>query len=52
MLEATLDRTDGVLRVEAVHEFFPVEPEEHDMIRAEISELAQWLSVPVTEGRN
>jgi uncharacterized protein YcaQ len=51
MLEAALDRREGLLRVEAVHEFFPLEPEEHDMIRAEISELAQWLSVSVAEGR-
>jgi len=45
MLEAAVDRNAGVLRVEAVHEFFPLEPEEHEMIRAEISELAQWLGV-------
>jgi uncharacterized protein YcaQ len=52
MLEAETDRKAGVLRVQAVHEFFPLEPEEHDMIRAEISELAQWLSLTVTEGRS
>lgn len=50
MLEADVDRTDGLLRVQAVHEFFPFEPEEHDMIRAEISELAQWLGLGVAEG--
>jgi len=51
MLEAELDRDEGLLRVQAVHEFWPFEPEEHDMIRAEISELAQWLGVSVAEGR-
>ncbi len=52
MLEAEADRTEGVLRVEAVHEFFPLEPEEHDMIRAEIAELAQWMNFGVAEGRH
>jgi uncharacterized protein YcaQ len=51
MLEAEVDRKEGLLRVEAVHEFFPMEPEEHDMIRAEISELAQWIGVAIAEGR-
>jgi uncharacterized protein YcaQ len=51
MLEAEVDRGEGVLRIEAVHEFFPLEPEEHDMIRAEISELGQWLGMGVEEGR-
>ena len=51
MLEAEADRTEGLLRVQAVHEFFPFEPEESEMIRAEISELAQWLELRVTEGR-
>lgn len=47
MLDAEVDRTRGLLRVNAVHEFAPFEPEEHDMIRAEIEELAQWLGVDV-----
>lgn len=51
MLEAAVDRAEGILRVDAVHEFFPLEPEEHEMIRAEISELAQWLGVAIAEGR-
>ncbi len=50
MLEAEADRSEGLLRVQAVHEFFPFEPEELEMIRAEISELAQWLTLRVTEG--
>lgn len=51
MLEAEVDRADSVLRLEAVHEFFPLEPEEHEMIRAEIGELAQWLGMGIAEGR-
>jgi uncharacterized protein YcaQ len=51
MLEAEVDRTEGLLRIQAVHEFFPFDPEEDEMIRAEISELAQWLGVEVVEGR-
>jgi hypothetical protein len=50
MLEAETDRKAGALRVQAIHEFFPLDPEELDMIRMEISELAQWLDVDVTEG--
>lgn len=48
MLDAEVDRTNEVLRVNAVHEFLPWEPEEHEMVRAEISELAEWLGVPVS----
>jgi uncharacterized protein YcaQ len=51
MLEAEVDRTEGLLRIQAVHEFFPFDPEEDEMVRAEISELAQWLGVEVVEGR-
>jgi uncharacterized protein YcaQ len=51
MLEAELDRDEGLLRVQAVHEFLPFEIEELDMVRAEISELAQWLGAAVGEGR-
>lgn len=47
MLDAELDRKAGVLRVGAVHEFLPFEPEEHEMVRAEIAELGEWLGVPV-----
>lgn len=47
MLDAEVDRKQGVLRVNAVHEFLPFEPEEHEMVRAEISELAEWLGMPV-----
>ena len=39
MLDAEVDKAREVLRVNAVHEFLPFEPEEHEMVRAEISEL-------------
>jgi len=51
LLDAELDRKNGVFRVAAIHELLPFEPEEHEMVRAEIDELAQWLGVPVAEGR-
>jgi uncharacterized protein YcaQ len=45
MLEAEVDRAREVLVVTAVHEFFPFEAEEHEMVRAEIADLAEWLGV-------
>ena len=48
MLDAEVDRAREVLRVNAVHEFLPFEPEETDMVRAEIADLAEWLGVAVT----
>ena len=48
MLDAEVDRQRDVLRVNAVHEFLPFEPEEQEMVRAEIQELADWLGVAVT----
>ena len=48
MLDAEVDREREVLRVNAVHEFLPFEPEENEMVRAEIEELAEWLGVAVT----
>ncbi|GAA5033224.1 DNA glycosylase AlkZ-like family protein [Microbacterium fluvii] len=50
MLEAELDRQNDALQVRAVHEFAPFEPEDHEMVRAEIAEWAQWLGVDVVEG--
>jgi uncharacterized protein YcaQ len=49
MLDAEVDRDKGMLRVAAVHEFLPFEPEEAEMVRAEIGELAEWLGVAVSE---
>ena len=37
MLDAEVDKERQALRVNAVHEFLPFEPEEQDMVRAEIS---------------
>ncbi|MCK6066906.1 MULTISPECIES: DNA glycosylase AlkZ-like family protein [Microbacterium] len=48
MLDAEVDRAQDVLRVNAVHEFLPFEPEEDEMIRAEIAELGEWLGLTVT----
>jgi uncharacterized protein YcaQ len=48
MLDAEVDREREVLRVNAVHEFLPLEPEETDMVRAEIEELGGWLGVSVS----
>ena len=49
MLDADVDRTREVLTVTAVHEFLPFEPEETEMVRAEIDDLAEWLGVEVAE---
>ena len=45
MLDAEVDREHSVLTVNAVHEFFPFDPEEDEMVRAELAELARWLGV-------
>ena len=49
MLDAEVDREREVLRVNAVHEFLPFEPEEDEMVRAEIVELAEWLRVAMPD---
>lgn len=49
MLDAEVDRAREMLRVNAIHEFLPFEPEEHEMARAEIDELAQWLGVSIED---
>ena len=51
MLEAEVDRERDLLRVHAVHEFLPFEPEEDEMVRAEIRELSEWLGVGLAETR-
>ncbi|GAA1964771.1 DNA glycosylase AlkZ-like family protein [Microbacterium deminutum] len=51
MLDAEVDRTRDVLRVNAVHQFLPFEPEEDEMVRAEIVELGEWLGLAVEEAR-
>ena len=47
MLDAEVDRKEQALKVNAVHEFLPFEPEEDEMVRAEIDDLAEWLGVSV-----
>jgi len=49
MLDAEVDREHEVLRVNAVHELIPFEPEEDEMVRAEIADLGEWLGVRVAE---
>jgi hypothetical protein len=51
MLDAEVDRTNEVLRVNAVHEFLPFEPEEEEMVRGEIADLADWLGVRLSDPR-
>ncbi len=47
MLDAEVDRGREVLVVNAVHDFLPFDAEEDEMVRAEITDLAQWLGVSV-----
>jgi uncharacterized protein YcaQ len=47
MLEAEFDRAREVLTVAAVHEFVPFDPEEDEMVRAEIADLGRWLGIEV-----
>ncbi len=47
LLDAALDKKKENLVVTAVHEFDDLEPEEREMVDAEISDLAEWLVVPV-----
>jgi uncharacterized protein YcaQ len=49
MLEATADRKEGLLHVQAVHEFEPLDEDEREMVRAEVDELARWLGVALTD---
>ncbi|HWT32614.1 MAG TPA: crosslink repair DNA glycosylase YcaQ family protein [Microbacterium sp.] len=48
LLDAALDRKRETLQVTAIHELAVIEPEEMEMIRAEIADLGEWLGVPVT----
>jgi uncharacterized protein YcaQ len=50
-LDAKADRKAGVLRVHAVHEDHPWEPEVGDAVEAEIEALADWLGLEVTRAR-
>ena len=46
-LDAKADRKKGVLRVDAVHEDHPWEPEIGEAVEAEIGGLARWLGLEV-----
>jgi uncharacterized protein YcaQ len=45
LLDAEVDRKNETLTVTAVHQLLPFEPEEDEMVRAEIADLAEWLGV-------
>jgi uncharacterized protein len=49
-LDAKLDRKHGVLRIFALHEDFPWEPEIGDAVDSEIGALAYWLGAEVARG--
>lgn len=46
-LDATLDKKKENLVVTAVHEMIDLDPEEREMVDAEIGDLGEWLGVPV-----
>jgi uncharacterized protein YcaQ len=46
-LDATAEREEGVLRVDAVHEDEPFSPEMTEAVGAEIDDLATWLGLEV-----
>ena len=46
-LDATAERDEGVLRVDAVHEDEPFTPAMTDAVDAEIEDLADWLGLEV-----
>jgi uncharacterized protein YcaQ len=45
MLDAEVDRKEGVLTVTKVHQLVPFDPEEEEIIDHEIDALAEWLGV-------
>lgn len=47
MLDAEVHHAESTLKVTAVHELLPFDPEEDELVRAEIDNLAQWLGVTV-----
>jgi uncharacterized protein YcaQ len=49
MIDAEVDRDRNQLRVTDVHEFVPFDDDEHEMVRAEIADLGEWLGVDVPE---
>lgn len=49
-LDATADRTSGVLTVHAIHEDVPFTPDIRDAVRREIDDLATWLEIETIHG--
>ncbi|MDQ2697295.1 MAG: winged helix DNA-binding domain-containing protein [Actinomycetota bacterium] len=49
LLDAEVDRKQETMTVNAVHELLPFDPEEHEMVRAEIEDLGEWLGVSIPE---
>jgi uncharacterized protein YcaQ len=49
-LDAKADRKAGLLRVHALHEDVPWEPEVGDAVDAELTALADWLGMGLTRG--
>jgi uncharacterized protein len=49
LLDAEVDRKRETMTVNAVHELLPFDPEEHEMVRAEIEDLGEWLGVSIPE---
>lgn len=49
MLDAEVNRKTETLTVTDVHEFLPFDPEEHEMVRMEVDDLAEFLGVTVAE---
>jgi uncharacterized protein YcaQ len=47
LLDAQIDRSENVLRVNALHELVPFDEDETEMVRAELFDLGEWLGMPV-----
>jgi uncharacterized protein YcaQ len=47
LLDAEVNREESELKVNAVHELLPFDPEEDEMVRREIDDLAEWLGLRV-----
>ncbi|MGB4778266.1 DNA glycosylase AlkZ-like family protein [Microbacterium sp.] len=47
LLDAQLDKKKETLVVTAVHEIIDLDPEEREMVDAEVRDLAEWLGVPI-----
>jgi uncharacterized protein len=45
LLDAEVDRKNEALKVTAVHELLPFDPEEDEIVRGEIAALAEWLGL-------